>query len=87
MKLLEPELVQLIVEKVVLIKERLKVAQSRQKSYDDNCRRDLEFVVGDHVFLKVFAYEVYDEIWDKGKAQYSICGSIQNIRKNKHFGI
>ena len=42
-KLLGPELVQLIVEKVALIKERLKTAQSRQKSYADNCRRDLEF--------------------------------------------
>ncbi|RVW37560.1 hypothetical protein CK203_073903 [Vitis vinifera] len=52
-KLLGPELVQLTVEKVSLIKERLKAAQSRQKSYADNRRRDLEFEVGDHVFLKV----------------------------------
>nr|CAN81227.1 hypothetical protein VITISV_038888 [Vitis vinifera] len=52
-KLLGPELEQLIVEKVSLIKERLKAAQSRQKSYVDNRRQDLEFEVGDHVFLKV----------------------------------
>ncbi|KAL6344251.1 hypothetical protein AAG906_037815 [Vitis piasezkii] len=52
-KLLGPELVQLTVEKVVLIKELLKAAQSRQKSYADNRRQDLEFEVGDHVFLKV----------------------------------
>ena len=37
-KLLGPELVQLIVKKVALIKERLKIAQSRQKSYADNRR-------------------------------------------------
>ena len=36
-----------------MIKKRLKAAQSRQKSYAVNCRRDLEFEVGDHVFLKV----------------------------------
>ena len=42
-KILGPKLVQLIVEKVSLIKERLKAAQSRQKSYVDNCKRDLEF--------------------------------------------
>ncbi|GKV43001.1 hypothetical protein SLEP1_g50348 [Rubroshorea leprosula] len=36
-----------------LIKERLRVAQSRQKSYVDRRRQDLEFEVGDHVFLKV----------------------------------
>ena len=52
-KLLGPELVQLTVEKVVLIKERLKAAQSKHKSYADNRRRDLEFEVGDHDFLKV----------------------------------
>ncbi|XP_034701968.1 probable disease resistance protein At4g27220 [Vitis riparia] len=42
-KLLRPELVQLTVEKVSLIKERLKAAQSRQKSYVDNCIWDLEY--------------------------------------------
>ena len=42
---------QLIVEKTVLIKERLKAAQSKHKSYAGNCRRDLDFDVGDHVFL------------------------------------
>ena len=44
---------QLTIEKVVLIKETLKATQSRQKSYVDNRRWDLEFEVGDHVFLKV----------------------------------
>ena len=46
-KLLGPELVQLTIEKVVLIKERLKAAQSRHKSYANHRRRDLEFEVGD----------------------------------------
>ncbi|XP_075074805.1 uncharacterized protein LOC142162357 [Nicotiana tabacum] len=46
-KLLGPELVQQAVEKVKLIQERLRTAQSRQKSYSDNRRRDLEFAVGD----------------------------------------
>ena len=44
-KLLEPKLVQLTVEKVSLIKEKLKATQSRQKSYADNHKRDLEFEV------------------------------------------
>ena len=51
-KLLGPKLVQLTIEKITLIKEILKTTQSRQKIYSDNCRRDLEFEVGDHVFLK-----------------------------------
>ena len=36
-----------------LIRQRMQTAQSRQKSYTDNRRRDLEFAVGDKVFLKV----------------------------------
>ena len=40
-------------EKIKLIKERMKAAQSRQKAYADNRRRPLEFEVGDKVFLKV----------------------------------
>ena len=52
-KLLEPNLVQDSIEKVCLIRERLVAAQSRQKAYADHRRRDLEFLVGDHVFLWV----------------------------------
>jgi hypothetical protein len=38
---------------VQLIRENLKIAQSRQKSYTDKRRRDLSFEVGDFVYLKV----------------------------------
>ncbi|XP_028092736.1 uncharacterized protein LOC114292917 [Camellia sinensis] len=51
--LLGPEIVQLTTEKVKIIRERLKTAQSRQKSYADNRRRNLEFEVDSHVFVKV----------------------------------
>ena len=40
-------------EKVDLIRRRMKAAQDRQKSYADKRRTDLEFKVGDRVFLKV----------------------------------
>jgi hypothetical protein len=36
-----------------IIKENLKLAQSRQESYADNRRRELRFQVGDFVYLKV----------------------------------
>jgi hypothetical protein len=35
------------------VRENLKIAQSRQKSYADNRWRDLEFEVGEYVYLKV----------------------------------
>ena len=37
-------------EKVKLIRDRLRTAQSRQKSYADVRRRELEFQVDDWVF-------------------------------------
>ncbi|XP_071932976.1 uncharacterized protein [Coffea arabica] len=40
-------------EKVKLVRERLQTAQSRQKSYANYLRKDLEFDVGDKVFLRV----------------------------------
>ena len=48
-----PALIRDTSEKVNLIRQRLLMAQSRQKSYADVRRRPLEFEVGDHVFLKV----------------------------------
>ena len=52
-KLLGPEIVQTTVDKVNVIRARLKAAQDRQKSYADKRRKDLEFEVEDRVFLKL----------------------------------
>jgi hypothetical protein len=38
---------------VAEVREKLKEAQSRQKSYSDKRRRELSFVIGDFVYLKV----------------------------------
>ena len=40
-------------DKIKVIRDRLKIAQNRQKIYADNRRRDLEFEVGDMVFLRI----------------------------------
>ncbi|KAL4032922.1 hypothetical protein IC575_006005 [Cucumis melo] len=52
-RLMGPELVQSINEAIQKIRSRMHTAQSRQKSYADVRRKDLEFQVGDKVFLKV----------------------------------
>lgn len=54
-------------EKVKLIRERLKTAQSRQKSYADVRRRDLEFEVGDLVYLKISPMRGVKRFGKKGK--------------------
>ena len=51
-KLLGLEIVQVTTDNVKVIRDRLKIAQDRHKSYADNQMRDLEFQVGDQVFLR-----------------------------------
>jgi hypothetical protein len=51
--LVGPDWVQQTHDKVREIRQNLLAAQSRQKSYADVRRRDLEFAVGDEVLLKV----------------------------------
>ncbi|GJS68379.1 zinc finger, CCHC-type containing protein [Tanacetum coccineum] len=62
-----PELVQETTDKVVLIKEKLKVVRDRQKSYADNRRNTLEFEVGDRVMLKVSPWKCVIRFGKKGK--------------------
>ena len=66
-QLLGPEMIQDTTEKIKTVHEHLKVAQSRQKSYADNRRRELEFEVGDQVFLKVSPWKGVLRFGRRGK--------------------
>ena len=63
-RLVGPELVQIILEKVKVIRDNLKKARDRQKSYADNRRRDLQFEIGDRVFLEISPWK---GVWRFGK--------------------
>ena len=52
-KLNDVELIEVTSEKIQIIRDRLKVAQDRQKSYADTRRGELEFEVGNMVFIKI----------------------------------
>ena len=52
-RLIGPKILQQTQDVVAKIRERIKIAQDRQKSYADNQRKKLEFAVGDKVFLKI----------------------------------
>jgi hypothetical protein len=52
-QLFGPEIIQEAEEQVQKIRENLRTEQSRQKSYADTRRRQLEFKEGDYVYLKV----------------------------------
>jgi hypothetical protein len=52
-KVFGPDILQEAKKQVCMVRENLRVAQSRQKSYTDHRRRELSFEVGDFVYLKV----------------------------------
>ncbi|XP_070019799.1 uncharacterized protein [Nicotiana sylvestris] len=68
-------------EKVMIIKERLKTTQSRQKSDTNVRRRDLEFKEDDWVFLKVFPIKGIMRFGKKGKLSPRYVGPYRIIQK------
>nr|GEU97680.1 putative reverse transcriptase domain-containing protein [Tanacetum cinerariifolium] len=56
-KIIRPKIIQETTDKIVQIKERLKAARDRQKSYVDDRRKRLELSVGDKVLLKVSSWK------------------------------
>jgi hypothetical protein len=54
-------------ENIRMVRENLKAAQSRQRSYADTRRRELSFEVGDYVYLKVSPIRGTKRFGVKGK--------------------
>ncbi|GJZ53898.1 hypothetical protein Tco_0608783, partial [Tanacetum coccineum] len=75
-QLIGPEIVQETTKKIVQIKERLKTATSRQKSYADKRRKPLEFQVGDRVLLKVSPWKGVVRFGKKGKLAPRYVGPV-----------
>ncbi|GJU61571.1 putative reverse transcriptase domain-containing protein [Tanacetum coccineum] len=74
-QLIGPEIVQETTEKIFQIKERLKTARSRQKSYADKRRKPLEFKVGDRVLLKVSPWKGVVRFGKKGTDRHHDSGT------------
>nr|GFC97988.1 putative reverse transcriptase domain-containing protein [Tanacetum cinerariifolium] len=66
-QLIGPELVQETIKKISKIKDRLKAARDRQKSYADKRRKPLEFSIGDYVLFKVSPWKGVVRFGKKGK--------------------
>ena len=62
-----PEVLQLAEKYVQTIRQNLKVAQSRQKSYANTRRSDLVFEIGDFIYLKVSPMRGVKRFYTKGK--------------------
>jgi hypothetical protein len=71
-----PDIVDEVKATVHHIQDNLKAAKSRQESYANKRHQPLEFEVGDHVYLKGFADEGREEVWDEGKVGTSLHRTI-----------
>ena len=78
---LVPDLVQEVVEKVAIIKQKMKEAQDRQKSWADLKRRTFEFVVGDHVYLKISPIKSIRRVRAKGKLSPRYIGPFEILER------
>ena len=80
-KLVGPEIVQMTCDKIKVIRDRLKIAQDRQKSYADNRRRDLEFEVGDMVFLRISPWKGVLRFGKRGKLSPRYIGPYRIVER------
>ena len=64
-----------------MVRDRLKAAQSRQKSYADVRRKDLEFQVGDWVFLKLSPWKGVVRFGKRGKLSPRYIGPYEIIER------
>ncbi|KAL5545222.1 hypothetical protein UlMin_009006 [Ulmus minor] len=80
-KLLGPEIVQKTVDIVEKIRQRMKTAQSRQKSYADRIRKPLEFGIGDKVFLKVAPMKGVMRFGKRGKLSPRFVGPFEILER------
>ena len=68
-------------DKVKLIQDRLLMDQSRQKSYADRRIRDLEFMVGERVLLKVSPMKGVMRFGKKGKLSPRYIGPFEIVER------
>ncbi|KAL4025985.1 hypothetical protein IC575_014391 [Cucumis melo] len=80
-RLMGPELVQSTNEAIQKIRSRMQTAQSRQKSYADVRRKDLEFDVGNKVFLKVAPMKGVLRFERRGKLSPHFVGPFEILER------
>jgi hypothetical protein len=76
-----PDFIKVAEEKIAEVRENLRIAQSRQKSYADKRIRELKFDVGDHVYLKVSPIRETHKFCVRGKLAPRYIGSYPIIKR------
>ncbi|TYK29795.1 pol protein [Cucumis melo var. makuwa] len=80
-RLMGPKLVQSTNEAIQKIRLRMQTAQTRQKSYADVRRKDIEFNVGDKVFLKVAPMKGVLRFERRGKLSTRFVGPFEILER------
>ena len=80
-KVIGPDLIQETKEKVKMIRERLKVVVDRLKYYVDLKRKDIQYEIGEKVFLKVSPWKKVMRFRKKGKLSPMFIGPYEVIEK------
>jgi hypothetical protein len=80
-KVFGPDILQEAERKVHMVRENLRVEQSRQKSYANHRRRELSFEVGDFVYLKVSPIRGLHHFKVRGKLAPRFIGPFKNLEK------
>ncbi|KAJ8772203.1 hypothetical protein K2173_027380 [Erythroxylum novogranatense] len=80
-KLVGLELIQLTVDKINLVKQRLKAAQDRMKSYTDAHQKEMEYEVGEKVFLKTSPWKGVMRFGKKGKLSPRYIGPYEILER------
>ena len=80
-KIIGPHLVKDTKEKVQIIQQRLKAASDRQRSYANLKRKDIEYEVGDKVFLKVSTWKKILHFGRKGKLSPRFIGLYEILER------
>ena len=75
------ELLKEMEQEVVKIRQNLKVAQDRQKRYADKHRVNIDFSVGDHVYLIVRAKKSSLKLGSCAKLSPRYCGPFEVLEK------
>ena len=80
-KMIGPDIVKDTEPKVQVIRQRFKAASDRQKSYAYLKRKDIEYEVGDKVFLKVSLWRKVLRFGKKGKLSPRFIGSYEVLER------
>jgi hypothetical protein len=76
-----PDILQEAEKQVRMVRENLRVAQSRQKSYANHRRRELSFEVRDFVYLKVSPMRGLHHFMVRGKLAPRFIGPSKILEK------